>query len=112
DALGGSARENDFVAAASVDKLCRALTCRLEGCGGAIAQFVNAAMNVRIVAFVIISQCVNDCGRLLSSRRVIEVDQRMAVDLLIEDGKVLAEVFPIDLLLLFCQFGDHQYNPS
>ena len=68
-----------------------------ESGGRAIAQFMNAAMDVGVVVLVIIAQRLDDCARLLRGRGVIEINQRMAMDLLIQDRKIGAQCSPIDL---------------
>ena len=49
---------------------------------GAITQLVDAAMDVGIVVFVIMHQRVNHRARLLRRCGVVEINQRLAVDLL------------------------------
>src|SRR5690348_10771495 len=75
DAFSGPARENDFVAAPSVDELGGAISSRFKARGCAITQFVDATMNVRVVALVILRKGVNDRSRLLRSCRIIKVNQ-------------------------------------
>src|SRR5262245_51350892 len=69
-------------------------------------------MHVRVVALVVIAHRLDDHTRLLARRGVVEVDQRMPVHLLIENGEVSAERFPIDHPSLFlhlnCSFGSHR----
>ena len=61
------------------------------GAGGAIAQFVNAAVDIGVVVLVVAADGIEDGARLLRGGGVVEVDERMAVDLLIEDREVGAE---------------------
>ena len=65
----------------------------LVSLGGALAEQVNAPMDVGVVLRVIVHQGVDDRLRLLAGRGVIKINQRLAVHLLLEDGKVLAD-FP------------------
>src|SRR2546423_1203000 len=53
-------------------------------------------MHVGVVVIVVIAQRFDDGARLLSRRRVIEVNQRMTVDLLIEDREIFPNGFPIN----------------
>ena len=55
-ALGGAARENDFVRASGVNELGGTRPRGLEGGGGAVAQFVNAAVDIGVVVLVIVAQ--------------------------------------------------------
>ena len=69
---------------------------RLVGGGGAVAQFVDAAMDVAVVVLVVMRDGVDDRPGPLAAGRAVEVDERLAVDLLVEDGKIAAERGPID----------------
>ena len=53
DALGRAAREDDFLGAAGVDEFGGARPRGFEAGGGAVAQFVDAAMDVGVVVFVV-----------------------------------------------------------
>ena len=63
---------------------------------GAIAQFVDAAVDVGVVVFVIMHQRVNHRARFLRRRGVVEINQRLAVDLLVEDGEILSQRGPVN----------------
>ena len=91
DAFGRAAREHDLVGAPGVDELCRSGASGFIARRRAIAQFVNAPMHVRVVAFVVIAQRVNHRARFLARRRVVEINQRMPVDLLVQNRKVCAQ---------------------
>jgi hypothetical protein len=98
DAFGGAASENDFITAGRVDEFRGAMAGGFEGGSGAVAQFVNAAVNVGIVLLVVIAQRIENGPRFLRGGGVIEVDQRIPVDLLVQNRKILALRFPIDRL--------------
>src|SRR5438876_790199 len=61
-----------------------------------IAQFMDAAMDVSIVAFIVIPERVKDQARFLARRGIVEINQRITVDFLMEDGKVRTQFLPID----------------
>ena len=65
DALGGAAREDDFLGAAGVEEFPRPLSRRLEGIRGTVAQLVDAAVDIGVVALVVTHQSVNDRAWLL-----------------------------------------------
>src|SRR5688572_17847782 len=65
---------------------------------------MNPAMDVSIVLFVVIPQGIEHSRGLLRGGGVVEVNQRMSVNLLVQDRKLPAQTFPID--------GLHQYSPS
>ena len=96
DALGGAARENDFLGAAGVDEFGGARPGGFVTGRGAIAQFMDAAMDVGIVVFVIMHQRVNHRARFLRRGGVVEINQRLAVDLLVEDREILAQFCPVN----------------
>src|SRR4051812_30952527 len=52
-------------------------------------------MNVCVVVFVVLPERVDNRPRLLRRRRVIQIDERMSVDLLVEDREILSDRFPI-----------------
>jgi hypothetical protein len=89
DALGGSARENDFGRLAGVEENRGALAGCLEGHGRASAQFVNAAMDVAVVMTVKPVQRLQHHAGFLRGGGVVKINERMPVDFLPEDGKVL-----------------------
>src|SRR6476646_4599355 len=54
-------------------------------------------MHICVVVFVIVSQRFDDGAGLLGCGGVIEINQRMPVDLLVEDREILPEALPISL---------------
>jgi hypothetical protein len=52
-------------------------------------------MNVRVVVLVVVSQRLDHGARLLGGSRIIEVNQRMAMDLLGEDREIFPHCLPI-----------------
>ena len=114
DAFGGAAREDDFVGAAGVEEFRGAGAGGFEGGGGAIAQFVDAAMDVGVVVLVVMTQRVDDGARFLRCGGVVEIDQRLAVDLLVENREIRAQCLPNQLSLSFAsaQILSHRLNPD
>jgi len=55
-------------------------------------------MHVRIIAFVEPGECVQNWPRLLRSGRIIEVDQRMTVNRLLQNGEIGSDLRPINNL--------------
>ena len=91
DSLGGAAREDDFVFGRRIDEFRGAGAAGLKGVGGAIAQFVNAAMDVGVVVLVVAAEGIDDGAGFLTAGGVVKIDQGMPVDLLVEDGEIGAE---------------------
>ena len=85
DAFGGAADEDDLARLRRVEEALDLDAGLFVGRGGALAQHVDAAMDVGVVDFVEVSNGVEDREGLLRGGRVVEVDQRLAVDLLPQD---------------------------
>ena len=79
-----------------VDEFRGACARGFKGVGRAVAQFVDAAMDIGVVVFVIMHQRVNHRARFLRRGGVVEIHQRLAVDLLIENRKILSQRGPIN----------------
>ena len=91
DAFGGVAREDDFARRDGVDEALHRRAGVLERLGGALAEQVDAAVDVRIVLAVVDHQRVKHRTRLLRRRGVVQVHERLAVHGLPKNGKVLAD---------------------
>ncbi len=74
DAFRRAARKNNFVGGFCVDKFCRARARGFKRIRRAIAQLVDAAMDIGIVEFVIMHQRVNDRARFLRRGGVVEIN--------------------------------------
>ena len=55
---------------------------------------MDAAVNIGVIALIIIHERVDDALRFLRRGGVVEVDERLPVDLLVEDREIGAEVGP------------------
>ena len=96
DAFGGAAREDDFVRMGGVQEPLDLRPRLLVIIGGALAQLVHAAVNIRILGQVVVGDGVDHLPGFLAGRRVIQVNQWLAVDLHIQDGKILADASHIE----------------
>ena len=95
DGLGCAANKDDFVGVGSLDKAPYRLP-RLVVClGGTYAQRMHTAMDVGIVVLVITHEGVDHRARLLRSGCAIQIDQLVAVDLLVKDGEIALDPFNI-----------------
>ena len=71
---------------------CCALSAYLfVGLGGALGEKVDAAMDVRAVLLVEARDGVDDGLRLLRGGGIVEIDERLAVNRLMQRGEVFAE---------------------
>src|SRR2546430_8362162 len=98
NSFGRAAGKDDFSRTARVDEPSCAIAGGFEGSRGAIAQLMNAAMNIGVVSLVVATESVKNDSRFLGRGGVIEIDKRLAVDFLIEDGKIAANFGEIHLL--------------
>src|SRR5438094_725573 len=57
---------------------------------------MQTAVHVGVVVLVVTAKCIEHAFRFLRGRSIVEVDQRLAVRLLKEDRKILADSLPID----------------
>ena len=96
DAFGSTASENDFLRGAGVDKLRGAFARGFVGAGCAVAQFVDAAVDVCIIVFVVADDGIDDLPGFLAARRAVEVNERVAIDFLIEDREVISQPRPLN----------------
>ncbi len=91
DRLGGVPREHDLVAVGRVDEPGRLDPRRLVRRRRLLADRVDPAVDVGVVLAVEVGDRIDHDARLLARRRGVEVDQRMAVDHLLEDREVAPE---------------------
>jgi hypothetical protein len=90
DALRRAAGEDHLAAVGRVDEAGDLLPRALEGRGGFLAQRVHPAVNVGIVAPVVVVHGLDHRHRLLAARRIVQVDQRRAAGhRALEDGEIL-----------------------
>ncbi len=95
DGFGRAAREDDLGRLCRVDEPGGAFAGALVGGGGAVAQFVDAAVDVAVVVLVVAADRVDHRARLLAAGPAVEVDERFAVNLLVENGKVTPQGGPV-----------------
>ena len=57
---------------------------------------MQTAMHIGVVVLVVMPERIDDRARLLRRRRVIKIDQRLAVHPFAEDREVLANRIPIE----------------
>ncbi len=91
DGLGGVADKDDFARAAGVDEAADLAAGVLVGLGGLFGQGVDAAVDVGVVAPVVVVHGLDDRLGFLGGGGVVQVDQGLAVDLAGQDGKVGAD---------------------
>src|SRR5438094_144244 len=96
DALGGAADEDPLARIGSVEELLDPGAGSLEVARGPLTQQVNAAVDVGVVGLVVAAQRLQDGARLLRGGGVVQVDQGLAVDLLLQDREVCADAVHVE----------------
>lgn len=88
NAFGCPAHKDNLARCSGIEKAARLFAGRLVSIGRARRQLVRSTMYVEVFVFIKVTQAVNDRLRLLPSRAVIEPDQRMPIDLLLQNRKI------------------------
>ena len=91
DALGGVAGEDDLLDAWRIEEAAHRLARVLVAGGGGVGEKVQAAMDVGVFHLVGVVDGVEHRARLLRRGAVVEIDQRLAVDLAEQDREVGAD---------------------
>src|ERR1035437_9356756 len=70
----------------------------------------SARMDAQLTIFFrsVIAQGIEHSARLLRGGGIVKVNQRLAVDLLVEDGKVGPDGCPVNHLLPICNSAGHR----
>ena len=95
DGLGGAAGEDHFALVGRVDETLQLDARFLIGGGRPFRQGVHRPVDVGVLRGLVAHQAVYDGLRHLAGGRVVQVDQRLAFDLGMQDGKVGAYLFDI-----------------
>ena len=90
DGFGGAAHKDDFVHIGRVDEAAHHFTRMLVGIRGAGGQGVGRAVDVGVFVFVEMRDALDHLARLVRGGGVVQPDQLLAVDALLQDGKVAA----------------------
>ncbi len=96
DGLGGAADEDDLARLFGADEPADLVAGRLVRGGGALAQLVDAAVDVGALLEVAPAQPVEHGERFLCGGRAVEVDQRVTVRLAGEGGEVPPHAFHVE----------------
>ena len=88
DALCGASGEDNLFRLTGVDKLPHRLACRFVQVGSLLREVVNAAVDIGVDVEVFVAHGIKHAERFLRGGRIVEIDERAAVDLAAEDGEV------------------------
>ena len=95
DAFSGAASEDNLIFGRSRDEAGDGAAGGLKAIGGSHAEGVEGTVDVGVVTLVVVRECLDDAAGLLGGGGAVEVDERMAVDLLLEDGEVVSDARPV-----------------
>ena len=96
DPLGRAAGEDHLARGRRVDELARRLARALVPLGRPLGEQVDAAVHVRVRGLVEVADRVQHLPRLLRAGRRVEIGERLAVDLLLEDREVGAQLLRVE----------------
>ena len=95
--LGRAADENDFLGVASIDEPPHGLAGAFIRIGGALAQRMNATMHVGMIVLVITADRIDHGFGPLAGRGVVQVHQRLAIDVLMQHREVATNRGDVEL---------------
>jgi hypothetical protein len=98
DAFGRAAHKDDFAAVRCANEAANLVAGCFVGGGRAFAQLVHAAMDVGAFLDVAALNALQNRVRFLRGGSIVEIHERMPVDLLCQSGKVLAHALYIEIL--------------
>ncbi len=93
--FGGATRKDNLRRAAGIDESADGLTGTFVQFGGLLAEPMHAPMDVGIDIEVLVAHGIEHTQRLLRSGRIVEINQRLAVDRAGQDGEVSPDQFYI-----------------
>ena len=87
----------------SVDEPGHRLAGMFVGLGSHLAEVMHSTVDVAVLVKVIVTLTFNHAQRFLGGRRIVEIDQRLAIDLLVED-RALRKGYIATLCTMFATF--------
>ena len=105
--LGGAAGEDHLLGGGCVDEALDGAAGHLELLGGKLAQMVHATVDVAVDGEVVAGERFDDRHRLLRGGGIVEIDERAAVDRLLQYREILAVIHN-----LRCFSGVQKYDFS
>ena len=95
DRLGGVAGEDDLFLAPGIEEGRDFLARALVGLGRLVGEIMQAAMHIGVLRRIGLVQAVEHGARLLRRGRVVEIDQRLAINLHRQDRKIRADAVDV-----------------
>ncbi len=95
DPFGGATHEDDLARLRRIQEPLDPRAGSFVRLGGALTQPVHAPVHVGVVRRVVAREGIDHGLRLLGGRGVVQVDERFAVHLLVEDGEILPDALDV-----------------
>ena len=95
DGFCGVAREDDLFLARGIEEAAHLLACVFVGFGRGVGQIMQPAMHVRVFSGVGVAQPVEHRLGLLRRGGVVEINERLAINLHGEDRKIRADALDV-----------------
>ena len=73
-----------------MDEISNGLSGMFVGLGRLLAQVMHPTVDVAVLVQVIVALALNDAQGLLRGGGIVEINQGLAIDLLVEDGELLS----------------------
>ena len=81
--LGGASGEDDFFGFLCVDEIRYGLAGVFVCLGRFLAQIMHTSVDVAVLVQIIVALALNDAQRFLRGGGIVEIDQRLSVNLLV-----------------------------
>ena len=91
----GSSCKEDFSARSCIDKRTNSFSGCFIGCCRPLGQCMHTAVDVGIVSKIIVFDSRQHLLWFLSCRRIVQINQRLIIDNLVQNGKILLDCFCI-----------------
>src|SRR6476646_1584487 len=96
DRLGGATRKDDFPLFARIEEMLQLAAGSLVFSRGGFRQVVHATVDVGMLSSLIMHQAIDHLLRHLAGCRIVEIDQRISLDLKFEYRKIRANAFDVE----------------
>ena len=93
--LGGAACKNDFPCFLCVDEIRHGLASVFVCLGRLLAQIMHTSMDVTVLVQVIVALALNDAQWFLRGGGIVQINQGLAVNLLVQYRKGISYFFDV-----------------
>ena len=94
--IGGATGEDDFPLFARIEEMLQLAAGSLVFSRGGFRQVVHATVDVGMLSSLIMHQAIDHLLRHLAGCRIVEIDQRISLDLKFEYRKIRANAFDVE----------------